>query len=101
VRRRWAEVLAAVEKEWRAGLQMSAEEATEIMAAIARNPKHKDQYNATKTLLTMHGKLDTSLNVNLSRSELDKALDDLLAQLAGNKDLAKPLPEPVSEPAGN
>jgi len=85
VRKRWVEVLAAVEAEWRKGLQMSAEEASERLAAIARNPKHKDHFNAIKTLLTMHGKLDPTLNVNLSRAEMNKAFDDLVAQLAADK----------------
>lgn len=85
VRKRWAEVLAAVQLEYREGLKMSAEEATEVLAAIARNPKHKDQYNAAKTLLTMHGKLDPTLNVTLTRSELNKALDELIGQLAESR----------------
>jgi DNA-binding TFAR19-related protein (PDSD5 family) len=85
IRKRWAQVIDAVVLEWRDGLKMSAEEATEGMAAIARNKKHKDQYNALKTILTMHGKLDTTVNVSLTRSELNKALDELIAQLAESR----------------
>lgn len=107
IRKRWADVLEAVEDEWRRGLQMSADEATERLAAIARAPKHKDHFNAVKTLLTMHGKLDPTLNVVVSRSELNKAFEELVAQLAESKaaedapidTAAKALPEPVTERA--
>lgn len=81
IRKRHGKVLEAIADEWRKGLAMDAEEATERLAAVARNPKHKDHFNALKTLLTMHGKLDPTLNVNLSRSELNRALDELIGQL--------------------
>jgi len=64
---------------------VQSQEAEELLAAIARNPKHKDSFNAVKTLLTMHGKLDPTLNVNLKRADLDKALDELITQLAETK----------------
>lgn len=84
-RRKWPEVIEQAEVDFRAGLSMQSEEAMESMAAIARDPNHKDRYNAIKTMLTIHGKLDPTLNVNLKRSELDKALDELITQLAETK----------------
>jgi hypothetical protein len=86
IRKRHGKVLEAVADEWRKGLAMDADEATERLAAVARNPKHKDHFQALKTMLTMHGKLDPSLNVTLNRSELNRALDDVIAQLAQSRE---------------
>jgi len=85
LKRKYPEANEKAEIEYRKNLSMSAEEATNRLAAIARSPKHKDHFNAVKTLLTMHGKLDPTLNVKLSRSELNKALDELISQLAESK----------------
>lgn len=102
LKRQWREVIEAAEIEFRSRLSMGAEEAIEAMAAIARSPKHKDHFNAVKTLLTMHGKLDPNVKVTLSRNELNSALDELIAQLAETKQaedstLAKALQEPIRE----
>jgi len=100
-RRLWSDVIEQAEVEFRAGLSMQAEEAMESMAAIARDPKHKDRYNAIKTMLTIHGKLDPTLNVNLKRADLDKALDELIVQLAETKAAEEAQQERTTEPAAN
>jgi hypothetical protein len=81
-RRKYAEVLERADLAFRQSLSMGADEATERLAAIARSPTHKDHFNAVKTLLTMHGKLDPTVKVTLTRSELNQALDEVIAQLA-------------------
>ena len=85
LKRKYPEVFERAELAFRSSLSMGAEEAVERMAAIARSSKHKDHFNAVKTLLTMHGKLDTSVKVTLSRGELNQALDEVIAQLAETK----------------
>jgi hypothetical protein len=85
LKRKYSEVFEAAEVAFREGLSMQAEEAMEGMAAIARDPDHKDRYNAIKTMLTLHGKLDPTLNLNVKRADLDKALDKLIVQLTETK----------------
>ena len=85
LKRKYPQAIENAELAFRQQLAMGAEEATERMAAIARSPKHKDHFNAVKTLLTMHGKLDASVKVSLTRSELNVALDEVIAQLAEAK----------------
>ena len=85
LKKKYAEVFERADVEYRKTMSVQSQEAEELLAAIARNPKHKDSFNAVKTLLTMHGKLDPTLNVNLKRADLDKALDELITQLAETK----------------
>lgn len=85
LKRKYREVFERAELAFRESLSMGAQEATERLAAIARSPKHKDHFNAVKTLLTMHGKLDPTVKVTLTRSELNTALDEVIAQLAETK----------------
>jgi len=71
---------------------MQPREVDERLAAVARDPKHKDHVKALELLARMHGKLDTKLLVGgIDRSALNKELDAMLEMLKGQRaaELAK------------
>jgi hypothetical protein len=78
----WPELVRKAEDEYRAKMVMSAREVDERLAAVARDPKHKDHVKALELLARMHGKLETKLLVGgIDRSTLNKELDDMLEML--------------------
>jgi hypothetical protein len=82
-------------------LKLSAEEAEQIAASIARDPTHRDRLKATEMFLRMHGKLADKLNVVVDRAVLNQQLDELIASLAAARQadqLLNPLQEPSAQP---
>jgi hypothetical protein len=79
---KWPELIAKAEDAFRAKMVMSAREVDERLAAVARDPKHKDHVKALELLARMHGKLETKLLVGgIDRNALNKELDAMLDML--------------------
>jgi hypothetical protein len=84
---------------------MSSREVDERLAAVARDPTHKDHVKALELLARMHGKLETKLLVgSIDRPTLNKQLDTMLESLTAQRAVetkqlpaAKPLPERITE----
>lgn len=82
VNKAWPELYEKARKKYLDSLVMSAREVDERLAAVARDPKHKDHVKALELLARMHGKLETKLLVGgIDRSTLNKELDDMLGLL--------------------
>ena len=91
------QLVAEAELEALKGLKVSAEEAEQGLASIARDPTHRDRIKALEMFLRMHGKLADKLNVVVDRSELNKQLDELIQSLAAARQ-AEQLLNPLHEP---
>jgi len=92
LKRLWPDLYQQAEDRWRASMVMQPREVDERLAAVARDPKHKDHVKALELLARMHGKLDTKLLVGgIDRSALNKELDAMLEMLKGQRaaELAK------------
>lgn len=87
-----AQLVAEAEAEGRKGLKVSADEAEQILADIARDPTHRDRLKAAETFLKMHGKLSDKLQVTVDRATLNKQLDELIATMAAARSAERELP---------
>lgn len=75
----WPQLLEKARSKYLDSLVMSAREVDERLAAVARDPKHKDHVKALELLARMHGRLETKLLVGgIDRSSLNKELDAML-----------------------
>jgi hypothetical protein len=82
INKAWPELYEKAKKGYLDSLVMSAREVDERLAAVARDPKHKDHVKALELLARMHGKLETKLLVGgIDRSTLNKELDAMLEAL--------------------
>ena len=82
----WPELVGEAEERYRAMMVMQPREIDERLAAVAREPTHKDHVKALELLARMHGKLDTKLLVGgIDRSALNKELDSMLEMLKGQR----------------
>lgn len=81
IERRFPQLVAQARSEYRASLKVSADEAEEILAEIARDKGHKDRVRAAETYLKLHGRLSEKLDVKVDRASLTKALDEEIAAL--------------------
>lgn len=100
---RHPQLVAEAEREYLQALKISAEEAEQIVAQIARDPTHRDRLKAAETFLKMHGRLSDKLQVIVDRVELNKQLDELISTMAAARakerdDLLNPLHEPHNNP---
>lgn len=78
LKRRFPEVFAEAEAEFRERLKISSEELDELISNLARNPKHKDHYKALELLCRMTGRLSEKVHVTLDRSAMNAQLDEML-----------------------
>jgi len=85
LRKAWPEEFEKAEVAFKERLVVSWSEAQELLAAVARNPKHKDQLKAVELVAKLHGKLDPKLSIALDRKTIDEHLQELLQQMAQNK----------------
>jgi hypothetical protein len=85
LRETWPEEFERVEDGFRDRLKVGWDEAQEIVAAIARDPKHKDRIKAVELIAKLHGKLDPKIHVAVDRTTVEQHLQDLLQQMARNK----------------
>jgi hypothetical protein len=79
-----------------ASLSMGAREVDERLAAIARDPEHKDQFKALEALARIHGRFNDKLSMSIDRATLNKQIDELigsmtLARVASTQSLHKSL----------
>jgi hypothetical protein len=69
--------IAALEEEFNTSMIMKGREIDERLAALARNPDHRDHYKALELLAKMSGKLKEQLIV-VDRRTLNSELDALI-----------------------
>jgi hypothetical protein len=105
IKKKHPQLVADAEAEARKALKMGADEAEQVVVAIARDPTHRDRLKAAETMLKMHGKLSDKLQVTVDRATLNKQLDELIASMAAaraaeqlitapnNPEQAEPKPE--------
>jgi hypothetical protein len=100
LKRTQGKAIEEVEVKFREDLKVGWEEAQELLAAVARNPRHKDQLKAIELVAKLHGKLDPKLDVRVTRSDVEQRLAELLSQMALNQGQVAPgaavpqLPQP-------
>lgn len=95
--KKYGDLLEAAKVEALKALKMSADEAEQGVADIARDPTHRDRIKALEMFLKMHGKLSDKLQVTVDRATLNKQLDELISTMAAARtaQLAEPkLQEP-------
>lgn len=91
-KKRQPQEAARWEEEFRDQLIMKGREVDERLAALARDPSHRDHYKALEAIAKMHGKFKDTIIV-IDRKKLDTEFDELVstmlaaktAQLATNK----------------
>ena len=91
-KKRQPQEAARWEEEFRDQLIMKGREIDERLAALARDPSHRDHYKALEALAKMSGKFKDTVIV-IDRKKLDAEFDELVstmlaakqAQHAGNK----------------
>jgi hypothetical protein len=94
---KWPDLVQHAEDTYRERMVMSAREVDERLAAVARDPKHKDHVKALELLARMHGKLETKLLVGgIDRSTLNKEIDALLDTLKSQRAVERGEDEPVN-----
>lgn len=92
--RLWGQEIAGARVEGAKAIKLSAEEAEQIAAEIARDPTHRDRLKATEMFLRMHGKLSDKLQVTVDRATLNKQLDELIATMAAARAAERAVPNP-------
>jgi len=98
LKQKWPHLYQQAEDRWKNRLLMDAKEVDERLAAVARDPKHKDHFNALKTLAQMHGKLDNKLVMQFDRAALNQQLDEMLSSMAQAKATANSAKAPEAAP---
>lgn len=91
------QLIAEAEHEALKGLKVTVEEAEQGLAAIARDPSHRDRIKALEMFLRMHGKLSDKLTVTVDRAQLNRQLDELVQAMAAARQ-AEALVNPLNEP---
>lgn len=76
------ELIQKYESKFRDSLTMGAKEVDERLAAIARDPKHKDHFKALEALARIHGRFNDKLNLTVDRATLNRQIDDLVASMS-------------------
>jgi sugar-specific transcriptional regulator TrmB len=84
LKRKYPEVFAEAEREFREKFKLTDDELDEIPASIARNTQESPQnrLKAVELIGRMKGKFSDKVTINVTRSELQKQLDEALASIA-------------------
>lgn len=85
----WPDLWEKAEQSARESLVMGGREVDERLAAIARDPQHRDHYKALELLARIHGKLNDKFTVEVNRAELNKQLDALIATMVQHRAIDK------------
>lgn len=81
IRSTFPDLIQKAESKFRESLTMGAKEVDERLAAIARDPQHKDHFKALEALARIHGRFNDKLNLTVDRATLNKQIDDLVASM--------------------
>lgn len=66
-------------------LKVTPDEAMEILAEVARERGNRDRIRAVELILKVHGMLNDKVNLTLDRTQLQRDLDLVLAQIKEHK----------------